>query len=530
MAEVFRAEVTWSGTSQTNGEPSIFYTAVTTGHFWTIEVRRSIVNARAEFYFFHNSSFISGTFFQFGADFSAYDSGGVLAIEKDEAADEVRWITPLGTETRTLSGFGALNSAPLRPSLLTLRFARSEPLTQDSQATVKWGEFFGRRDGSLFIGAHMSANDPGAWLPESVIPADATAIPRDNGQETSVYRMRFVYAAAIDNPKAAVTNETREWDGGDNIFYSPGLGVEAAVCPISGFLYTVRSPGLNPNTIVFGRSVDGGATIAEAIIHSAPDDKEQFGIPSLAVDAAGLIVATWVSTLLDSIFEVVAVRRSTRQSEDFGATWTAVLHASLVAGLSLVADVIRFHPYSGHLIELYQTDADLLDIVYDTYKPTVFTRAAPWATALVIRDWLMNIRPALAPTAAGEWLLTWLDGTRTLMRTENHGLTWTTPLAGFFTDTGQASLAYSPASGLHYLLQQDKLGGDLRTSVSDDEGVTVIAGLSEKLALAGAVQQFAALVVDHGGKLLLVYLSFVGPGYEPLVRKSEDHGITWSNA
>ena len=163
---VYRSEVTWDGVSTTAGNPSIFFSAADDNETWAIEVRRDLAGVAAFVFYFNATpdpglgSLISGTSSISDASFAAYDNGGTIAIEKDEALDEVRFITPLGTQTRTLTGFGANDATILRPVALALQHARN-PTNVDSQATVKWFDFYGKSDGNNFIGASMAETDPG---------------------------------------------------------------------------------------------------------------------------------------------------------------------------------------------------------------------------------------------------------------------------------------------------------------------------------------------------------------------------------
>jgi hypothetical protein len=528
---VYRAEVTWSGTSQTNANASFFLTARDDNETWAVEGRRDTSVGAAQFVFTFNAApdpglgtLISGTNTLTGADFSAYDSGGTVAIEKDTGAGTITFVSPLGNQTRALSAFSADDDSVLRPVATALQITRLAPLTNASDAQVKLADFYGKKDGTTFLGASLANTDPGIWSDFSFAnfgaPANPT-IPQDNAQEAAVYRLRFVYVNATDSPRSPGSREWRVWEGGDNIGFNPmNLALDAVLCPFSGNLYCLRIADTEPTQVFFAVSRDSGATWDQQALHTVGGATMAW--PSLDVDPEGKILALWQNADEPD-------RQYWAISETYGKTWSSV---SSVVGDEVRTPRARFHPYTGLLLYVYRdpVDPNLKVVAHDGYSLLGFTPAAPWATPKVVARAASDHWPALSFNALGEALVQWSEGDRLLSRSDSHGVEWLAAFVEIPTTKGQPSVWNDGASGLHYVLYQDTDSGDLHCFTSDNSGAGALAAGPSGLVLAGGDQQYGAVVTDPKGIVYALYQEMDGGSYVLKCRKSDSLSAAWVDA
>ena len=528
---IYRAEVTWSGTSQTNANASFFFTARDDTETWAVEGRRDTSVGAAQFVFTFNASpdpglgsLISGTNTLTGPDFTAYDNGGTVALEKDTTLGTITFVSPLGNETRSLSAFGADDDSPLRPHATALQMARLAPLTNDSDAQVKFTDFYGKLDGASFLGAALTVSDPGIWSDFSFATFGLPANPitrQDNAQEAAAYRMRFLYVNATDSPRSPGNREWRTWEGGDNIGFNPaGIALDAVLCPFSGNLYALRVASTEPEQVFFARSSDRGATWQEQALDTIGGGVMRW--PTLDVDPKGKILALWQDgNNPDTQYWAV--------SENHGHTWSAV---SSSVGTEVRTPRARFHPSAGFLYYVYRDPLDpkLKVVAHDEYSLVGFTPAAPWATAVTVRPSASDHWPSIAFRTNGEINLHWSEGDRFIARSETYGVDWGGGPLETGTTKAQPSVILDRESGLHYMLYQDPSSGDLVCFASDDGAVNALPGGPSDTVEPALDQQYAAVVTDHRGHLYVIFQELSLGSYVIRCRRSDSLSADWVNA
>lgn len=168
----------------------------------------------------------------FGTNGAAYLAGGTLEIEKDEAANAMRFITPLGTMTVPLSytggtlgvtNFDELNANGLYFTGHGHQFWRPSASTATRASTAKFYDAINRKNGGITDQVDISAADPGAWYPTD-LQVNAAGHPTgftgggspypmntDDAQEASRYRMKVSWQTADNTPqiRSTVTREIR---------------------------------------------------------------------------------------------------------------------------------------------------------------------------------------------------------------------------------------------------------------------------------------------------------------------------------
>src|SRR6266536_1728901 len=193
MSHVYRTEVTIEGvtvitptlsSTQFGTRPAIFISASDDTNVWALEARLAyhaystgpvLYELRAEFYLYFSvtyngdpasGSFVSGTSSIFEADGNngaAITAGFTMAIEKDSALDQLRFVTPLGTITKTLSSFETVDDSRLRMNGMAHQFVRPNIGAAAGSDNFGWKNFFGKENGTNFQGSALTTTDPGSW-------------------------------------------------------------------------------------------------------------------------------------------------------------------------------------------------------------------------------------------------------------------------------------------------------------------------------------------------------------------------------
>lgn len=532
MASVYRAEVSWDAASFTVGQPAFYLSAADDTMTWAIEARRSIGAGVAQFFFYFNAapdptqgSLVAGTSSQSGADYTAYDNGGTIAIEKDQALDQLRFITPLGTVTKSLTTFGANDASRLRPKDLALQLTRTT-LTVSDADQVSFFDFYGKRDGSAFLGAACTDIDPlistGPTFSTNGVPANLP-IASDNAQTATRFRLSLVYTYPADGTKSPTTNEWVTWAGGDNIGANPfRILLDAACDPISGNLYWVRVPHDTHRQVRFGSSTNGGATLTEtAVVDNVGED---YAYPTLAVDTAGRI---WIA-FLDLNDQT---KLWTMVSENYGHSWTTPQSLTLTpAGTKATSLRLRFHPYSGIGILVYRslTTVEMRALFWDTFDAN-HKPVALFSPHHQVCTMYGDHYPVLLPNANGRVDALYNEGPD---RVSSESHTWGASWNGRFPqdfDTPRLQPYFTPGreAGLTYSLYQLDSSGDLLAFPSDTNTNTESLWAAQTV-VSGLLQQYAGLVVGPGGKLYALYQTLSGGIYDVHCKVSDNHGRIWS--
>lgn len=532
---VYRSEVTYDATSFTVGQPAFYLSAADDNETWAIEARRDTGVGAAQFFFYFNAepdptqgSLVAGTSSQTGADFSAYDGGGTLAIEKDHALDELRFITPLGTVTKALSTFGANDTTILRPKDLALRLTRTT-LTVSDADQVSFRDFYGKRDGSPFLGAACTDIDPfiftGPQFSTNGAPA-GLPIASDNAQTATRFRLSLVYTYPSDGTKSPTTNEWVTWVGGDNVGPNPfRVLVDAVADPISGNVYWARVPDDSHHQVRFGYTDDAGVTLNEAAVVNNPGD--DYAYPTLDVDHSGRL---WIAYLdqndLTKIYTLV--------SENYGRTWTTPHSITLTPAGTVASSLrLRFHPDSGIGLLVYRSlkAAAQFVIFWDQFDVN-HRPVALFDPPHQVQTMYGSHYPVILQAPNGWVTVVYNEGPdRVSSLSENYGVTFLGHAPGtaqeFGTDKLQPCFVYSRPVGLTYGLYQEETSGDLKSYPSDD--LTNDADLGTPATVETALdQQYAGLAVGPGGKLYALYQVLSGGLYDVNCKVSDNHGRAWS--
>lgn len=369
MAHVYRVEgsfdsIAIAGPAQSateNGtQDSIFISVYDDTNEWAIEARRAwhayssgpvIYEYRAEFYFYFlvgfgdpgGGSFVAGTFSLVDADGNngaPISSGFTMAIEKDEAADQLRFVTPLGTVTHSLSGFGALDASKLRLLCVAHQFARSNTGANSSDS-FDWYNIYSKEDGTSFRGTALSTTAPGIWSDWVEVIFGFPTGPIANyttTQGATRYTTAFTYVGA-DAPRSIGSRIWREWLGGDTVDAGPGTTLsEMAWLKEHGPL--VAAAILSPTTVSWERSYNRGVDWESGTIHVGT--------------APANISLQWYRHRLISLWED-AGSIVQALSYDLGTTWESAVPLSLTG----TNPKLLIDPDSGTAFYFYMNGSDL---------------------------------------------------------------------------------------------------------------------------------------------------------------------------
>lgn len=300
MADIYRAEVSWDQVvvtgptltaTQFGSRPALFLSAFDANDQWAIEARMAwnsydpgggfVEEYRAQFHFYFavpgddpgNGSLVAGTSSLLeanGNNGAAYMNGGTIAIEKDEAADELRFICPLGTVTKTLTSFGALDASALKGHAMSHQFVRPE-VDADGSEKAGWHSFFSYKNGMPFRGAAMSSAAPGVWSGWSNttfgFPAGALMVT-DDAQEATRYRTKFSYTHATDSPRARGSREWRVWIGGDTVDGAAIQETDMTRAAEHGVIWADYVFGDSMDTLRYRRTFDKGESYETGTIYT----------------------------------------------------------------------------------------------------------------------------------------------------------------------------------------------------------------------------------------------------------------------
>lgn len=538
MSHLYRSEVVWSPVGHTNGNPEVAFVVTDDNEVFSMFMVRDDGggNTAINLYFAASldgvGSLISGTSTLTGVGTTAYDSGGTFAFEKEEAVDEIRWITPLGTETRALSTFGALDDNPLRPASIATGITRN-PTNVNSNVAVDWSDFYGKRDGNNYLGAAMSEIDPGVWQdPQGTVSSGGAGGPINlaNSQGVSSYRSGLSYVHATDAPRHTHTREFRIWAGGDNISADPwDVLIDAVTCPFSGNVYWVRVPKDVQDTVLFGYTDDGGVTLNESIV--ANNGGSVFQYPTLDVDPLGRIVILWGDRNdTTSLWWAVSDRYGRSFDTPGIGNWPGS-----------VADAdsprYRYHPGSGHGMLVFR------DKRYPGFKGSLVTGFDTVAGPTVFSTDEVRLAPnphygAMAVDPVGVARHKANEGTDIAVGWSlNWGRVWeeNNSEREFSTPALQIVLQTEVQIGLTYWAWQEE-NGDVKAIPSDvtvrNPPDTTLYGLppwtTATVVAALPLQQYVGLTVGPAGIVYVLYQTEATGVYSVHCKISKDHGASWS--
>jgi hypothetical protein len=288
LSDVWRAEVRVPAAIVNLPDPSVTATSYADAGFYFLAVDATYTYAIRVFLDRHSSS--GGTLFEYRlrvevtvthgltVDFSqtltaadgqgtaAYTAGTQLAIEKDQAEDEIRFTTPLGSVTATPSSWGGNNNDQMRPNTIGNRLRLRNPILANHQNTVYWSHFWGSQNGVRYMGAPLSADQPGSWTAWATDVVTAT--PRhdtDFDQETT--RFKSEQSATTAGTYANLLEQWQsQWNGGDAIPRMTLPMIELARSDEHGLIWAAYAKSDYRERLLWRRSHDGGATWTDGII------------------------------------------------------------------------------------------------------------------------------------------------------------------------------------------------------------------------------------------------------------------------
>lgn len=340
MAHVYRTEVTIEGvtvvtptlsSTQFGTRPAIFISASDDTNVWALEARLAyhaysslpvLYELRAEFYAYFavtyngdpaTGSFVSGTSSIFeadGANGAAITAGFTMAIEKDEALDQLRFVTPLGTLTKTLSAFETPDDSRLRMNGMAHQFVRPNIGSASGSDNFGWKDFFGKENGTNFQGTALTTTDPGSWSGWTDVTFGFPTGPianNVNAQNATRYDTSFSYTAA-DGTRSGGSRQWRTWTGGDSLNASGDLVVDMTHAREHGAHWAAYTYPMTSSILNYRRTFDKGASWLEGVIYSAGGANNRS--PSITW-YYGRLIAVWHdgTSIVQSI------------SSDAGATW-----------------------------------------------------------------------------------------------------------------------------------------------------------------------------------------------------------------
>jgi hypothetical protein len=199
-----------------------------------------------------------------------YEGGGLLAIEKDGDEDEVRFTTPLGTVTAIPSTWSGNDNAQMVPATLGNRLVvRSPELSgEDSQNTVDWNNFWGSQNGTRYMGAPRSADQPGTWTGWAIVPGLGAVPPF---HDTSFVQQETSFRSEQSHNEGDAFAQSLEiyedqWAAGTTLPLMNVPAIEMARSDEHGLIWAVFTTSAHRETLYWRRSHDGGATWTEGTV------------------------------------------------------------------------------------------------------------------------------------------------------------------------------------------------------------------------------------------------------------------------
>jgi hypothetical protein len=163
---------TFSAIDASGFQPVIHVTLEQTGTDLRVREFHGLVIGGNPFSVTAHASFNSGV-----GVLTAFTSGGLLKIVKDEAAAEFQYTGFLGTSTLTFATLGSIPDGEMSPDMIGLRsetvftgtlFA---PVANGTTLAVPFDNFWGSKNGTHIKGADLGTTDRGTWLAFAGPPA-----------------------------------------------------------------------------------------------------------------------------------------------------------------------------------------------------------------------------------------------------------------------------------------------------------------------------------------------------------------------
>lgn len=470
-----------------------------------------------------------------GDNGAVFFAGGTFAVEKDEAMNEVRFITPFGTTTMPLAdptnarnNFNAQNDRPLffRGHGHHMHIPFGVNVTKE--ATVEWEDAVDLTDGAPTFTIAMSTGDPGTWGPDRT--AHSLGFPEGvsvggcgagvalanigNSQLATRYRMQWTHILADDTPNPRFVCNV--WFRYRILLPSPNPTLDAVVDPATGILLyaTVRTDG--PKRVSCFFSTDDGHMFGEGTVdYKFTGD---YTYPSITISPNGLVYIFYLGDVTNKLFYGV----STNKGKTFAPPqFLTVLNPPMDRPKA------RFHPVTGILYLFY----------YDSSTTNTYLQRIDEVGVSAIDGSAVLVRAA----ATGPYDIYFdanglifvgtrdvVTGDRVVVFSRNMGTTWEDWSLGDFTVEASLSqvTTQDPLLGLGLTAYQaDDLNKTLIAYLTDDDGLTRIA--NEATIFTGLEKQEFGCVNGTNHQFYVIFFTGAAPSLMVECYIARDLGQVW---
>jgi hypothetical protein len=337
-----------------------------------------------------------------GNNGAAFFSGGDLTIEKDWAMGKYVFGTPLGSVDVPFDWFPnqppitnpswTVADTPLYASGLGYAFGYADN-TVNNQGTIKWFDFFTKKNSVNVAGAHLTAADPGTFDPLIILhwqSAGATYdlsgvdIPSTSAQEFGSYRMQLT-ASIGDNFEATQLQR----------YIAPGgaaaSGLDIASMDEHAVIFRGFAVPMARTDLEVSRSHDAGHSWTDYLAVSDAYPKSSV---SLAL-FAGLVYAVYYDETSTTTKQVI--------SRDLGNSWSSPVPISITGTnprLVIAPDGPFFYFYLSSGSMLLQRSFDLGATLVDVTPIPVATLVD---TADFAAIWTADRSLVVAYTSGNVW-------------------------------------------------------------------------------------------------------------------------------
>lgn len=218
----------------------------------------------------------SATFTSAVGVLTAFTSGGLLKIVKDETAGEFQYTGLLGTSSLTFASLGGIADGEMSPDLIALASETIStgtlfaPVSNATTLTVPFDNFWGSKNGVHIKGADLGSSDRGTWItfagppsPWEVVNTNATLTEPSTATDI---------VGQIDCPASpsAIARMVRHWDQTVYLIAAGGTGLlDMTHAREHGSHWAVTVYGTAPETVKVRRTFDKGNSWLEQTLYTA---------------------------------------------------------------------------------------------------------------------------------------------------------------------------------------------------------------------------------------------------------------------
>lgn len=536
---IYRAEVTYEGNlgdavilPADAASYSVFFYAADTFNAFGIEGRiipdnTTVTGFRLTYILYFNAggdpntwSLISGTSsLPSGNTDTSFPSLSTLSITKDFDNDLVIWDTPLGTQSRPLSGFVSDNTR-LRPGCFGDGIVGGNAAV-DHEAHATFMHWYGYENGAPYLGAEMTGADPGVWLATTQYTTGAgTPWPNTDVQAADGYTMGF--ASTAGSGPYIWTRRLRCWNGGDNLtVVNPNFRVDMTKSRISGEIALAAVMPEDPSQLWFWWSDDDGKTLNPVSVEHVP--RNNYRHPNIISFPDGSLALFFLKIEPNLVY--------LDRSRNGGRTWTGDPNHYLLSPLGNIAGLrVRLDP-TGQLLYFLYIDKSNGRLQLSRFG-ALGDSVVGIGTTLVDTGVVNYDQPDLYWDEAGNVYASYAAGATgipVLVRSTDLGQTWS-PAATFST-IAERRRSSSQLFGLTAHSYQDQPSSFITVEVSENGGIAPLYTQSINTGFQVLGPQYAALAVGDRNQIWVAYMkeSLAFPGtHVPQIALSSNLGVNWS--